>query len=234
MKKTLIALMALAGVASAELTLDKTLTTGGTYTWDNEAYVTSAAVTLIFSSTAMDKLDTENGWNEAFASFVLSGGTQNQITVEHSTYSDNSEIRVSNTVLGVSWGGSRMTAFSNADYRNNGAWDTAKYAALTFAVDSTGKTESVFSVISATGDITTFGTAKVETGWTFNSISSAAINKNTNPVFVDKAFVYSGEWTTTDLTAVTNSNLTALIPEPATATLSLLALAGLAARRRRK
>jgi hypothetical protein len=109
---------------------------------------------------------------------------------------------------------------------------------LTFAVDNTGKTETVFSVISNTGEITTLGTATVNTGWTFTSISAAEINRsNTDGVYtyVDNAFVYNGSWTSEDLRTVTNTNLKALIvPEPTTATLSLLALAGLAARRRRK
>ena len=59
------------------------------------------------------------------------------------------------------------------------------------------------------------------------TINGAAINTD----FFDSVDVYIGDWTTE---GVKGHLKTMLVPEPATATLSLLALAGLCARRRRK
>lgn len=63
--------------------------------------------------------------------------------------------------------------------------------------------------------------------WAGANVTGAAINTT----YFDSVDVYIGDWTTE---GVKEHLKTMLIPEPTTATLSLLALAGLAARRRRK
>ena len=63
--------------------------------------------------------------------------------------------------------------------------------------------------------------------WVGANVTGASINTT----YFDSVDVYIGDWTTE---GVKEQLKTMLIPEPTTATLSLLALAGLAARRRRK
>ena len=247
MKKTLIALMALAGVASAALTLDKEMTgfttSNFTYSWATSQ--SSAAVTLILGETAMSRLDSgyNNGWNEAFASFTLTNGklgetTIGQITLENKYDGDidPKAIRVSNTDLGQSWGDKIMKQmFAGSVHAGNAAWDTAEYAALTFAIDADGNASAILSTIDANGTITTLGSNTISTGVSFDGISGLKLNRNADNLDnIDTAYIYSGSWEASDLTTITNKALYALAPEPTTATLSLLALAGLAARRRRK
>ncbi len=62
--------------------------------------------------------------------------------------------------------------------------------------------------------------------WTTLTVNSALTSA------LDSLFVFNNTVETTGLVSISRDALT--VPEPATATLSLLALAGLAARRRRK
>ena len=125
-----------------------------------------------------------------------------------------------------------LLEITQTSWEGHSAWDTAAYAALTFAIDKTGSTYTVLSVIDSAGTITNIGAAAVDTGVTYSSISSSLVNKNSA---VSEAYFYTGAWTADSLKQLTASTLQAkLVPEPTTATLSLLALAGLAARRRRR
>ena len=224
MKKTLIALMALASVASAALTEVCTLTGVNTYTFD--ADVTDAAVTVILSGASVTT------GNEGFASFALTGSTVNYVAAEYRKDATPDGVRVTSTDIGTAWGNAFGGAISKTEIDSyNTAWATAEYAALTFAIDSTGSTQVVLSVIDSTGVITNIGNATVATNVTFDGIDGIRLNKNGR---VTEAFVYTGTWSSDDLVNVTSNVLTSkVVPEPATATLSLLALAGLCARRRR-
>lgn len=102
----------------------------------------------------------------------------------------------------------------------------AKNGSLTLSTfDSTGALISTDKVTSAyTGNL--------------NSVSGYTSYKFTKS-YIDNLAIYDGALTTEQLATVTkyemtNQTVMQTIPEPATATLSLLALAGLAMRRRRK
>lgn len=102
----------------------------------------------------------------------------------------------------------------------------AKNGSLTLSTfDSTGALISTDKVTSAyTGNL--------------NSVSGYTSYKFTKS-YIDNLAIYDGALTTKQLATVTkyemtNQTVMQTIPEPATATLSLLALAGLAMRRRRK
>lgn len=102
----------------------------------------------------------------------------------------------------------------------------AKNGSLTLsAFDSTGTLISTDTVTSAyTGNL--------------NSVSGYTDYKFTKS-YIDNLAIYDGALTTEQLATVTkyemaNQTVMQTVPEPATATLSLLALAGLAIRRRRK
>lgn len=233
MKKTLIALMALAGVASAALTKDSTLTgitdtANNSYSWTTDT--SNAAITLILSDSAFNE-------SEGFGAFVLTGGKLNDtninyVAVQHKT--DGGGFQIADTNIGTAWGENLMGTPIAESAMSGAAWSAAKYAALTFAINSQGETYTLLSVIDSAGTITNIGAASIGTNVSFTGISGIRLNKHSA---VSEAYIYSGSWTTTDLATVTSNVLSAkvpAIPEPATATLSLLALAGLAARRRRK
>ena len=121
-----------------------------------------------------------------------------------------------------------------SDYGNS-QWYTLVLTAIddnfTFSMYSTGDTPTLLSsttFTAAAGNLTMFRQG------------SDVSNRTSDSIRVDNFGVYDG--VLTDSMAIelvkyekTNSTLkTSIVPEPTTATLSLLALAGLAARRRRK
>ncbi len=68
--------------------------------------------------------------------------------------------------------------------------------------------------------------------WTTGQKQYSSVDVNTS--YVDQVYVFNSAMTKDDALSLNSQALAAAVPEPATATLSLLALAGLAARRRRK
>ena len=212
--------------------------------------MTGAAITLILSKDAMTALDGNTAkWNQVFASFVLTEGSYtvtsgtgedststttqlDRISIECTTYDSENAIRATNSVGPATFNTSpKWDFFGSQYYAGKTAWDTATCAALTFGVNSTGYLRAVLSVIDADGTVSNITQATPTNKISFEGISQV----NLNSTYVTDAFVYSGTWNNNDLTSITESALrTANIPEPATATLSLLALCGLAMRRRRK
>ncbi len=88
------------------------------------------------------------------------------------------------------------------------------------------KTLTLYALDVATG---TLASTSIETGW---EVSAAfdRLTVDTASGAVERAIVFNTALSSTEILALSTS----VIPEPTTATLSLLALAGLAARRRRK
>ena len=120
-------------------------------------------------------------------------------------------------------------------FNNSTAWDSITDVATVYSFDTTdssvakGIVNTGISVRYNDGTISTFG------GHTENIVFSGVYNFNAtgitlNDSLVDSWYIQSGA--TTQAGAEYYSSI--MIPEPATATLSLLALAGLAALRRRK
>ena len=249
MKKTIIALMALAGVAAAAETVTLaplTETEGWSHislrdraTWTQDA--TAGTLTLNNSNwgqavstynLATDlggeltfSVDIARGSVSAGFSFVLIG-TEKALTLGTKDYTNGT------LFYGVS---DNVSADS---YYLNTAWDKG------IAVGSTELLSAAFnynSVTSLTG--TTSVDDNGDTILTLTAASTSASGDATATINLGKDFVLdkimlcgdgdnnaSGIWTVSNL-SVTG---TPVVPEPATATLSLLALAGLAARRRRK
>lgn len=116
-------------------------------------------------------------------------------------------------------------------YTLNGLnFDDVVGAVLTMGVQKSSSTLTCLSLMRADGTFTDY--AYVASGYKDNqNYTDVAISST----YVDKAYVYVDKtFTTTTLAEANHDVLRALVPEPTTATLSLLALAGLAARRRRK
>ncbi len=223
MKKTIIALLALAGVVGAEETfITLNSPTGGNVTSGNSALTwaeTSAPLTLSSWKVTFDlELTNKPGQtgigDQPIFSTTRSGGTSTGIVFSSNTdgtveiyHSDNSISENSDdSVLSVDEGISITISFI-ADYAGE------EYKGGTFLVTS-GETE----LLNFTVDETTEDTA-------LKSGSSSV-------------WTQSGNSSSPHIVSFSNIKVSQLadnvIPEPATATLSLLALAGLAARRRRK
>ncbi len=198
MKKTIIALMALAGVAAATPAEDVTNAILGsgyqagdaftlTFTIDSTSfngYITAPVITLASGWNINSQAGTYLGFSDTTDS------VDGSLTTSEATYSSSNKNEVQGTISVGDKGW-----FYKVDGLNT----------LTFTI-----TESTLSMTKGTTDVATLD---IDGGLTASNIT---IGSNITGI--------SGLSFTT----------TPAVPEPTTATLSLLALAGLAARRRRK
>ncbi len=86
---------------------------------------------------------------------------------------------------------------------------------------------------SGAGELVPIDTSKEIYGYSTKSYTSLYMN-TTSVKAMDALYLFDQYLSANDVATIAKAAYTAAIPEPATATLSLLALAGLAARRRRK
>lgn len=215
MKKTLITLLALSGVAAAEsLTLNFTELTSG----NSELLWTNTDVSQLTSWELSFTLDSQR---TALSDENLMFFPEHTVGTE-STYKVKFAVN-SNGSLEF-WGGSIFTA--------------------------SGATTATNSVISDAGMVTTAATsitlsfvADEKDGEIIGGTLSATVGDKTFTVAVSEAVTLTKDdgiriWSNSTNEHYTNLSLSALsnkvVPEPTTATLSLLALCGLAARRRRR
>ena len=247
MKKTLITLLALAGVAAAA---EQTITLSD-YAYTDGFYATTVLsleqLTTIMNTSHVDTtimgvgvlLDNNSTHSAAVALKTWNNDAHNQF---HVYYNQGAGVDAS------SFGNANASFTAPSGYTwptNHGINDTATGgltttnavgAALTFAFAPKNAATDVYGISVALTIAYTDGTYGTIVGnadkysWSNNSY------KATEFVYDDTylsapTVTKSGTWTHADLV---NANMTALVPEPTTATLSLLALAGLAARRRRK
>ena len=208
MKKTLIALMALAGVAMGAVVEDHLAieaefttapSTAGNF-WSADYVLTftlaqdytlqhGGSVVAFYRGTAVND---NYGYNA-----ITLGGTNDALTLTVGRG------RVNNTLDNATGIGVNTTV----SYQDNMTFETTIVKGIDYTL----------SVVGATGAMTPT-LSWVDAEGIAQSLTAASYNGNMNGNAADM------------VTAVN----TELIPEPATATLSLLALAGLAARRRRK
>lgn len=246
MKKTIIALMALAGVAMADtLVLDDAswVTTGTAYVTDGTIatgftnwQVDSVSYTLgeIINYTQEDTLTfsfdaKSNGSGNSMLTLALIG-TKNAIVVGHGTYdkpADEIQAAVTDNLTANGYG------FANTN-RGDDAQLTAG-ATLSGGMPAGGATTTISGSIAWDGDTyaLTLSSSAVEAVMTYD-LGLTTLDLSKIVVTLEGG---NGENTTGDWAMASMSNLTIstpAVPEPTTATLSLLALAGLAARRRRK
>ena len=246
MKKTLIALMALAGVASAALTEIATydsliggMTTVGNitssdeydkpvYTFDNSAYIggtndavvnaiTSSTGTVIFAAwvnlaTDASQYNTLVGWGESGKGFKFGIKDDDLFYVTKNvkeTVKDFSIAKGEWTLITLQY------KPSDKNVRVLATTVEGQYYGISDNTSMNTVTTEQFSIGSANGNATS-------SNENFDGMISGF------KVFTADNFVGNTE------IAAAMGPAPVLIPEPATATLSLLALAGLAARRRRR
>ena len=223
MKKTIIALLALAGVAAADYTGGFSWTDGSlpTFTFDD----TTELLLFVDGVKVGDSVSTTPKANNEYANAL----TPNTNVGDGGTWSISFAI-VNNSTEVLTLNGITFDAFA---YNNSGSGQTADFLSrkITFALTGTATTSVVHSFTNIDADPDVY-------------------NWDTNPTLTFDApvEVAAGSQARFDLTVAESDSVgcfiglsgatlvtpTPAVPEPTTATLSLLALAGLAARRRRK
>ena len=253
MKKTFITLLALAGVAAAEtatfsdLTQDKAITLS-----DNNSTITWSATDETFTGSIYTTVSGQQA--RASVSFTLNlteaatvGSTKTElVTITKNDYASTMGLWLVDGKISGRWNdgtydkvsgeGNPGTASGQvsiasilADNENVFTLDGDKFIALTLVLDRTSDSNNKNNVGMVLYDV------DGSVVWNCCSLGAAgfstydAIKLNTD--YVGNA----ASITNVVLSPVdAGTQAAALIPEPTTATLSLLALAGLAARRRRK
>ncbi len=208
MKKTIIALMALAGVVAAAPN-DLGIATGGNF-WGGDF-----TLTFTLNEGALSATDTTDVLALYWGTWSTSDYYANGITLTW-TSDDAVSLYIGDGAMGSVAGGdsgANITESTTFNGLRGAAFSTTLSMGETYTLVNVGgnanQTVSLYAGASATG----------------KALETVTYNGNMN----------GGDATTT-MRSIVNSQYayTPAVPEPATATLSLLALAGLAARRRRK
>ena len=225
MKKTLITLLALGGLACGADSFTSTKT---------------ATIALTFNVDALESISDVNFTGNGSTKpnfFMFTGSWANDVAGQlglannGSSGSDTTGVW-SSWVKGDSSGQATDTGLG-AIFTSSTNWDNIGAVSLvySFSTPETGATTVNTAITIAYLDGTAASTAgETKSNIVFNGVSGfAATGIEVNETFV-KNYEVSSVYTTLNDAKVMS---VALIPEPTTATLSLLALAGLAARRRR-
>ena len=228
MKKTIIALLALGGIAmGAEQTFD--------------AATKTATIALTFDVAALEAISDVNFGGDATTKpnfFMFTGtwadGDSGSLGLANngSSTGDTSGMW-SSWVKGSSSGQSTDCGLGTV-FTSSTDWDTIDAVTLVYSYstpDSGATTTNVALSIGYTdGTVATYGETKS------NIVFNGSSGFSSTGVTINDTYVVSHEVDTT-FTSLDNAKLKSAalaVPEPTTATLSLLALVGLAARRRRK
>ena len=236
MKKTFITLLALAGVASAATT----------QVWDLSQSVTSGD----FLYDASTGLFTDNAEVEGTVLNSVNGASQIQTNITFTLNLTAAQAVTGNTnLLNMDMGGDIGLALTttglNCTWQGGTSDSRGSVTFSTLLADS-----GVFADIEGNKYITltfveTYGSGVQVWSNTTKLIDDSGLkssgNTSLSSIYVNRGYVealqFETEWKGADIVKTNvafNAEAMQVIPEPATATLSLLALAGLAARRRRK
>ena len=237
MKKTLVALFAL-GSAAMGVTLEDAVATGtGTLTLDSATgAITAVAVIDIAQMQALMAKGAE-ATKCTIINFDAGGDIGIQTNYSSYDHDDNGEtpnvINISglygcwNSNGAYSVGMNTGTGFEVASF-----WTGGVTAAVTLTYEHSKGTSGTFTLLDTEGNVLQsvggyYNTGLKSSGLSFNTIVFDGI--------VTDGYVFNQVVTAEEAKALGKAAATAaLVPEPTTATLSLLALAGLAARRRRR
>ena len=240
MKKTFIALLALAGAAFAGTTETITLNSANT-----APIIATADLTLENLTTIITSQDLRSGL--IGLSVVRNAGAADEQTISWSVsanYWDTSnELHIYNVKAGETVSGYAAGSFNDEKV----SWPQGHKLSNTFSLDNAVKGAITMAYAGANATMALEGTAVVLSvlytdgtvksiygrcnGYKYSNDGIAYLTYNSDVMATPEVTVGT-DWTAQSLIASTEAAV--LVPEPATATLSLLALAGLAARRRRK
>ena len=244
MKKTIITLLALAGVAAAAETLTAENATGWVYA-TGDSYTDWGLGSLSVSANAEGDLT----FTGDIATAINPAGTKQRTVTVIALTLDLAKLDLpedTSRMLTLNGSGNITGLGVNAAGNMTGTW-TNNAAYLTSGASLVGTTERSFVYVLGTGDGTQAagGTQiyadNADTVWSSSGLKGDLGNISTMTLesWAADALVSMVVWSGTE--AYGNKELAAQafaanqsLPEPTTATLSLLALASLAARRRRK
>ena len=184
------------------------------------------------------KLATSSSTSDAMLISYKNAGGGN-VGIGRGTYSGNHPLRFYNNNITtapsgagyyLNFGGGNLPGTTATYTLNSLDFTNAVGAVLTMGVWKSHSTFTCLTLMYADGTFRDY--AEEATSYkTSSNYTDVAISST----YVDKAYVYVDQSFTKETLAAANHDvLLALVPEPTTATLTLLALAGLAARRRRK
>ena len=257
MKKTLIALMALASIASAasigynEMT--DTQKAGVVKSWNESLTLTSSSdvwanvstgfsFTISFDITNINVSNTDSTIASFAGSHNANGYDDGKLLVR---MSDSGSLTLINShgVSENSWseyfdgstfGDATVSAYS-CDLGLTAAESITSVTTYTMVSNADDKTFTIYKngtqIDQWTNWNTDTGLAGLQLAGRFGGGSRLSDNET---VELDNVTIWNKALTTAEVGAIVISTESPVVPEPTTATLSLLALAGLAARRRRK
>ena len=234
MKKTFITLLALAGAASAATT----------QVWDLSQSVTSGD----FLYDASTGLFTDNTDVEGTVLNGVDGSSKIQTNISFTlNLTKAMEVTSDTLLLNMDMGGDIGLALTTSGL--SGAWQGSSWGDA-ISYDTLLADSDVFADIEGNKYITltfveTYGSGVQVWSNTTKHIDYSGLKSSSNTslesIYVNSGYVealqFETEWKGDNIVNTNvafNAEAMQVIPEPATATLSLLALAGLAARRRRK
>ena len=239
MKKTFIALLAASSMAMAVSLDDAAITKAGNAGYNTQSGNFTVALTLDVAKlrTLLEKGQTY-AWGTDIVRYICNG-TATGVTVNGG--SSNNAINTSglyarwgNTTNwnSVQWQGGTNLSDLNGDAEGTG-WDDVASAGLVYSFGATSGTTVAFTLIGNDG--AAIIDSCVSAGGLKSDKAGAAALTFDDSVLSSYYFnEYMGNNETSLKALASTVATTAPVPEPTTATLSLLALAGLAARRRRK
>ena len=232
MKKTIIALLALSGLAVAA---PATLTTGSDSHLDSviaTAQLTPSQLTSVVDTANLNTalIGVTDSANNSWSAAVSTWGARNELLL----YTKKGGEAVSGNAQSTftdseSWpAGNDLKAYFGLENAVMGAITLGYQGANITGVGNYSGTAVVFSVLYNDGSVkTAYGLCS---GYKYSNNSIPTITYDDTLMSTPTVTLSTTPWTKDSLIG---ANLAA-VPEPTTATLSLLALAGLAARRRRK
>lgn len=237
MKKTIIALFALGTTAMGVTLEDGEAFTSSSYTAPTTWTTGGLSVTLLLDVDQFAALF-ENATSSARPVFVsMSGNSTANHIIGLAAHEENRIVGSDLVVAGgtynnqyslTSTGGVGSDSIASID------WDKVTAAALTMALETSSQgTYFSLTVLNKDNTYTSMYAGLSGLRWSaMGDITSISVDKNV----VTQAYAFDGHITNTSAYALNEAAIAASlsIPEPTTATLSLLALAGLAARRRRR
>lgn len=249
MKKTLIALMATAFCAMGVTLEDAVVSmTGSTVasTTDLTSYNLDGSFSLVLTMNmeSVESFLSDSKKNQAYTVASVSAASNRKAGVCFVFSKDYQGQTDSNGDTGLVTIGSTTDSVSSAIGTPGWTrghvdatgieWDNVAGVTITMVHTAGTKTDNYLTVVDTEGNKTIYTTSNTDLKWTssdtndgFDGISS--LNLSTD--YVTGAYFFDSALSVGDVTAISKA-LT--VPEPATATLSLLALCGLCARRRRK
>lgn len=185
---------------------------------------------VITTASSQTTVASVQGSNTAYLVGLATTAAAGGLTGQHCTAGSG------NAVSGTAYPYSSNTANGHhiADGLDDINWDDVTGASITF-VHNGGSVSCAFLSIQKSD--TTFAEYYGGSG-TYHYSSMVPTTFNVNSDLVSAAFVFNGTTSQADATALNHAAIayvvpTPAVPEPTTATLSMLALAGLAARRRK-